>query len=65
MRASKAGDTDIAFELLQAGAALAAVNIDGNNALWMACVGECLEAMDLLIRAASVSTTKTTTAPPA
>ena len=51
MRASKSGDTAIVFELLQAGAALAAINIDGNNALWMACVGESLEAMDLLIRA--------------
>jgi len=51
MRASKAGDSGGVFELLQAGAALAAVNIDGNNALWMACVGESLETMDLLIRA--------------
>jgi len=51
MRASKAGDSGIVFELLQAGAALAAINIDGNNALWMACVGESLETMDLLIRA--------------
>lgn len=51
MRAGKAGETGAIFELLQAGADLAAVNIDGNNALWMACVGERLEAMDLLIRA--------------
>ncbi len=51
MRASKAGDSGIVFELLQAGAELTAINIDGNNALWMACVGERLETMDLLIRA--------------
>ena len=51
MRASKAGDSGTVFELLQAGAALVATNIDGNNALWMACVGERLETMDLLIRA--------------
>lgn len=51
MRAGKAGETGAIFELLQAGADLAAINIDGNNALWMACVGERLETMDLLIRA--------------
>jgi thiosulfate/3-mercaptopyruvate sulfurtransferase len=51
MRASKSGDSGIVFELLQAGAALNATNIDGNNALWLACVGESLEAMSVLIRA--------------
>lgn len=51
MRASKTGETGAIFELLQAGAALDAVNIDGNNALWMACVGESIDTMDTLIRA--------------
>lgn len=51
MRASKAGETEIVFELLQAGASLDATNIDGNNALWLACVGENLDVMGVLIRA--------------
>ncbi len=51
MRASKLGETGAVFELLQAGAELEATNIDGNNALWMACVGESMATMDLLIRA--------------
>jgi rhodanese-related sulfurtransferase len=51
MRASKLGEVGAVFELLQAGADLHATNIDGNNALWMACVGESIETMDVLIRA--------------
>ncbi|MEW6132110.1 MAG: rhodanese-like domain-containing protein [Pseudomonadota bacterium] len=51
MRASKLNETGAVFELLQAGADLNAVNIDGNNALWLACVGESIATMDLLIRA--------------
>lgn len=51
MRASKLNETGAVFELLQAGADLNATNIDGNNALWLACVGEGIETMDLLIRA--------------
>lgn len=51
MRASKLGDTETVFELLQAGASLDATNVDGNNALWMACVGESLGVMDVLTRA--------------
>jgi thiosulfate/3-mercaptopyruvate sulfurtransferase len=51
MRAGKLGETGAIFELLQAGAALDAVNIDGNNALWMACVGERIDTMDMLLRA--------------
>ncbi|MFH1817005.1 MAG: ankyrin repeat domain-containing protein [Pseudomonadota bacterium] len=51
MRASKLGDPETVLELLQAGAALDATNADGNNALWLACVGESLGAMDILIRA--------------
>ena len=51
MRASKLGDVETVFELLQAGSALDATNADGNNALWLACMGESLDAMDVLIRA--------------
>lgn len=51
MRASKLGEAAAVFQLLQAGADLHAINIDGNNALWMACVGESIATMDLLIRA--------------
>lgn len=51
MRASRLDDTEIVFELLQAGASLDATNVDGNNALWLACVGESLDTMDVLIRA--------------
>ena len=51
MRASKAGGSDIVFELLQAGACLDTNNADGNNALWLACVGANPETLDVLIRA--------------
>ena len=51
MRAGTLGDVETVLELLQAGAALDATNADGNNALWLACVGESLDAMDILIRA--------------
>jgi rhodanese-related sulfurtransferase len=51
MRAGKSAETGIVFELLQAGASLDATNSDGNNALWLACVGANLETMDMLIRA--------------
>ena len=51
MRASKSGETTIVFELVQSGAAIDALNMDGNNALWLACVGENLDTIDLLIRA--------------
>jgi thiosulfate/3-mercaptopyruvate sulfurtransferase len=51
MRASKAGETGMVFELLQAGASPDATNVDGNNALWLGCVGENLEVLGVLIRA--------------
>jgi ankyrin repeat protein len=51
MRAAKSGDTRMVFELLQAGAPLDTTNIDGNNALWLACVGADSETIDVLIRA--------------
>lgn len=54
MRASKAGDTAIALELIQAGASPYTRNSDGNHALWLACVGANLDTLDVLIRAGSV-----------
>ena len=51
MRACRLGDAIIVHALLAAGAGLHARNIDGNQALWLACVGENLEVLDLLIRA--------------
>jgi ankyrin repeat protein len=53
MRASKAGDTAIVLELIQAGASPHTRNGDGNHALWLACVGANLDTMDVLIRAGS------------
>ena len=51
MRACRLGDAAIVRVLLDAGAGLHTRNIDGNQALWPACVGENLEVLDLLIRA--------------
>lgn len=53
MRASKAGDTAIVLELIQAGASPHTQNSDGNHALWLACVGANLDTLDVLIRAGS------------
>lgn len=53
MRASKAGDTAIVLELIQAGASPGTRNSDGNHALWLACVGANLDTLDVLIRAGS------------
>jgi len=53
MRASKAGDTAIVIELIQAGASLDTQNSDGNHALWLACVGANPDTLDVLIRAGS------------
>ena len=53
MRASKAGDTAIVIELLQAGASPHTQNGDGNHALWLACVGANLDTLNVLIRAGS------------
>lgn len=53
MRAAKSGETRMVFELLQAGAEIAATNSDGNNALWLACVGANLDTLDVLLRAGS------------
>jgi thiosulfate/3-mercaptopyruvate sulfurtransferase len=51
MRASKVGANQIVAELIQAGASLHTRNADGNNALWLACVGAHPETLDVLIRA--------------
>lgn len=49
MAAAHAGETEMMRRLLVAGAAPDARNGDGNTALWMACVGRRLEAIDLLL----------------
>ncbi len=49
MRASHRGDGKIARMLIAAGAQVNARNADGNNALWLACVGDHLEMIDTLV----------------
>jgi len=51
MKASHQGDGMIARMLLAAGAQVNARNADGNNALWLACVGGHLEMIDTLVTA--------------
>ncbi len=51
MRASRAGDADIVEELLACGAAIAPVNSDGNNALWLACYSGNADIIQRLIQA--------------
>ncbi len=51
MKAAHLGDVAMVRELLAAGAAIAATNADGNNALWLACVGSHLDAIDVLVEA--------------
>ncbi|CAL75719.1 putative thiosulfate sulfurtransferase; Rhodanese-like domain/ankyrin repeat domain protein [Bradyrhizobium sp. ORS 278] len=51
MKAAHLGNITVIRELLAAGAAIAARNADGNNALWLACVGRHLEAIDALVEA--------------
>lgn len=51
MRASHKGDVDMVGLLIQAGARLNARNADGNNALWLACVGGSADAIDVLTKA--------------
>jgi len=51
MRAAQKGDLNMAKEILAAGADIAALNADGNNAFWLACFGENLALLDLLIEA--------------
>jgi thiosulfate/3-mercaptopyruvate sulfurtransferase len=51
MKASRAGDAAKVAALLQRGARLDIRNADGNNVLWLACVGANLEVIDALIKA--------------
>ena len=49
MKASHQGQGAIVRRLTAAGAQLDARNADGNNALWLACVGGHLEVIDILV----------------
>jgi rhodanese-related sulfurtransferase len=51
MKAARTRNAAIAAELLRAGARKEARNADGNNALWLACVGENLDIVAMLINA--------------
>jgi rhodanese-related sulfurtransferase len=51
MKAAHQGQGAIVRELLAAGARPEAKNADGNNALWLACVGGHLDVIDLLVEA--------------
>lgn len=51
MKAAHLGNVAAIRELLAAGADITARNADGNNALWLACVGRHLEAIDALVEA--------------
>ncbi len=51
MKASHKGESEIMRILIGAGALLDARNADGNNALWLACVGAHPDTMDALIEA--------------
>jgi thiosulfate/3-mercaptopyruvate sulfurtransferase len=51
MKAAHLGNTAVMRELLAASASIAATNADGNNALWLACVGHHLDVIDVLVEA--------------
>jgi thiosulfate/3-mercaptopyruvate sulfurtransferase len=51
MRAAANGEEDIARKILAAGGDARAVNSDGNQALWLACVPRHLGLIDLLLEA--------------
>jgi len=51
MKACHIGDGKAARQLIAAGAEVNARNADGNNALWLACVGSHLDMIDTLIEA--------------
>jgi rhodanese-related sulfurtransferase len=51
MVAARLAPPELVSELLQAGADIGAVNADGNQALWLACVGEAVENIRLLAEA--------------
>lgn len=50
MKASRLADATMVAELIQSGARIDIKNADGNNVLWLACVGESAEIINLLIR---------------
>ncbi len=54
MKACHLGEISIVKELVVSGETLNAKNSDGNNALWLACVGNSVDAMTLLIDAGFV-----------
>lgn len=51
MRAAYEARPDLVEELLAAGVSPSSRNADGNNALWLACVAECVPAAELLVKA--------------
>jgi rhodanese-related sulfurtransferase len=51
IKAAHRGEAAVVRALLTAGAGLEANNADGNNALWLACVGGHLNVIDLLVDA--------------
>jgi len=51
MKASHVGDREAVGLLIAAGAAINARNSDGNNALWLACVGHHPQIIDMLVAA--------------
>jgi rhodanese-related sulfurtransferase len=51
MKAAHQAQGAVVRELLAAGARLETKNADGNNALWLACVGSHLDVIDLLVEA--------------
>jgi rhodanese-related sulfurtransferase len=55
MKASHSGDRGIVRLLIMAGTEVNARNADGNNALWMACVGSHLDIIDMLVGGAPSS----------
>jgi ankyrin repeat protein len=55
MKASHMGDAGIVRQLIAAGARLDLRNTDGGNALWLACVGNHLDIIDMLIDAGTLA----------
>lgn len=51
MKACLLGEIGLVKELITNGGNLNAKNADGNNALWLSCVGNCADAMTILIDA--------------
>jgi thiosulfate/3-mercaptopyruvate sulfurtransferase len=51
MKAAHLGNASVLRALLAAGARVDAINADGNNALWLACVGNHPDLIDLLVSA--------------